>query len=250
MSNPGDKTSLNPFFERQNEVFGFISRTIDNLKKVGRANWSCGTLRSRVERLESNWNDFNDVHKQLIPYQIEYASTAYFTDDIFNLCENEYLNAKAFMLDILDPSPVPSAAGSDRRSLGDLPVENPPVTVNQTNPPHVGVKSGSRHLPQISLPIFDGNFANWTQYRDLFFSMVNNNDDISEVEKLQYLKMSLVKEPAQLLKNLLVKSANFQRAWNLLIERYENRRVLIDSHLPILFPRIRLNRNQLLNLND
>ncbi|XP_071056302.1 uncharacterized protein [Onthophagus taurus] len=231
----GDGTDLNPFFERQNEVFGLIKRTIDNLKKMGRANWTRGAVQSRLERLESNWNDFNDIHKKLIPYKIEYLDTVYFKEDTFTLCEDAYLDAKSFMLDLLNLMPVQGSEGSVGQPVNQTVATEAPLIADTPMVQTVRVSSGSRHLPQIHLPTFDGDYANWSQYRDLFYSLVNDNADISDVEKLQYLKMSLVKEPAQLIKNLLVTSANFQRAWNLLIERYENRRVLIDAQLSILF---------------
>ncbi|XP_071052130.1 uncharacterized protein [Onthophagus taurus] len=65
--------------------------------------------------------------------------------------------------------------------------------------------------------------------------MVNDNEDLTDVERLQYLKMSLTGEPAQLLKNISVTGDNFSRSWQILIDRYENRRLLIESQLSILF---------------
>nr|XP_022910072.1 uncharacterized protein LOC111421154 [Onthophagus taurus] len=46
--------------------------------------------------------------------------------------------------------------------------------------------------------------------------------------------MSVTEEPAQLLKNIAICEDNFARAWDILIDRYENKRILIDSHLSVL----------------
>ncbi|KYQ55830.1 hypothetical protein ALC60_05260 [Trachymyrmex zeteki] len=63
--------------------------------------------------------------------------------------------------------------------------------------------------------------------------MENNN--LSAVEKLHYLKMSLTGEPAQHLKNISITSENLKRSWEILVTRYDNKRVQIDAQLSALF---------------
>ena len=65
--------------------------------------------------------------------------------------------------------------------------------------------------------------------------MVNANSDLSAVEKLHYLKMSLSDEPTTLLKSIELSSEGFNRAWDTLIACYDNTRVLIDAQLSALF---------------
>nr|XP_022908846.1 uncharacterized protein LOC111420154 isoform X2 [Onthophagus taurus] len=210
---------LNPIFERQNDIHGLISRTIDNLKKLAIAKRTRGNFQSRLERLETNWDEFNNAHKQLIQYRDKYSDTIYFTEDIFSECEEAYFDAKGTLLDLLNPLPLSPTPEVDTK-----PVSN----VSHSS-------SRSRHLPKIDLPTFDGKYANWAQFQDLFSTMVNDNEDLTDVERLQYLKMSLTGEPAQLLKNISVTGDNFSRSWQILIDRYENRRLLIETQLSILF---------------
>ncbi|XP_071055130.1 uncharacterized protein [Onthophagus taurus] len=47
--------------------------------------------------------------------------------------------------------------------------------------------------------------------------------------------MSLVDEPAQLVKNLSITNDNFDRAWKLLVHRYENLLILVDTQVARLF---------------
>ncbi|XP_046435968.1 uncharacterized protein LOC124187824 [Neodiprion fabricii] len=70
--------------------------------------------------------------------------------------------------------------------------------------------------------------------------MVRENSQLSEVEKLHYLKTSVTDEPLQLIKNISLTAENFPRAWETLVSRYENKRLLTDSHLATLFaiPRV------------
>ncbi|XP_071053580.1 uncharacterized protein [Onthophagus taurus] len=117
------------------------------------------------------------------------------------------------------------------------PLPDRPITPNSDARGALPSYSRSRQLPTLKLPTFDGNYGNWPEFRDLFYSMVTSNEEISNVEKFQYLKLSVINEPAQLIKNLLVTNDNFHRAWSLLVERYENRRVMIDTQLTLLSAR-------------
>ncbi|XP_071055027.1 uncharacterized protein [Onthophagus taurus] len=192
---------LNPIFERQNDIHGLISRTIDNLKKLAIAKRTRGNIQSRLERLETNWDEI------------------YFTEDIFSECEEAYFDAKGTLLDLLNPLPLSPTPEVDTKLVSNVSHSS----------------SRSRHLPKFDLPTFDGKYANWAQCQDLCSTMVNDNEDLTDVERLQYLKMSLTGEPAQLLKNISVTGDNFSRSWQILIDRYENRRLLIETQLSILF---------------
>ncbi|XP_022903946.2 uncharacterized protein [Onthophagus taurus] len=222
MSTEEKKRDINALFEQQNDFFGTISRVISS------------NLKSRLDRLEVSWNEFFNIHKKLIPCKVEYADTIYFSDDQFAVCEEAYLDAKTFLLESLRSLRGSSAASSVRSRQSVAPSVENCSSPQPIQPAAVPSYSRSRQLPQIKLPVFDGSYSNWPQFRDLFFSMVHSNDDISNVEKFHYLKMCLINEPAQLLKNLLVTNDNFQRAWTLLIERYENRRVMVDTQLTLL----------------
>nr|XP_022911183.1 uncharacterized protein LOC111422213 [Onthophagus taurus] len=204
---------LNPVFERQNELYHQISRSLDNFKKLAIVKRTRGNIQSRLDRLEVNWNEFNNSHTLLSKYKSDCKDKSYFSDDIFFTCEEEYIESKGAMLDFLN----------------DLSLQNVNISTSKN------IQSQAHHLPQINLPKFNGKYCNWSQFKDLFMSMIHDNDNISDVEKLHYLKMSLSDEPSQLLKNVVITNDNFSRAWQMLLERYENKRLLIDSQLNTLF---------------
>ena len=104
-----------------------------------------------------------------------------------------------------------------------------------SHPPTVTSFSHAPRLPRIDLPKFDGTFSDWLSFRDMFTSLILSNENISAVEKLQYLRTSLVGSASQLLRNTAVTSDNFQRAWESITTFYENKRLLVDSTLQSLF---------------
>ncbi|XP_033218067.1 uncharacterized protein LOC117173537 [Belonocnema kinseyi] len=90
-------------------------------------------------------------------------------------------------------------------------------------------------MPKIELPTFFGNYTKWENYKDLCTSLVHSNPGVSSVEKRRHLKSSFIGEAAQLLHRIPITQGNYQRCWDLLSERFENKRVLINSHLAELF---------------
>lgn len=207
---------LEYIFERQNELFSFIAKSEDNLRKLPHARRTVGSINTRVERIIDNWNEFKQNHLLLNQHRSDYSETIYFSDDLFSSCEENYTNAKGLMLDML--SDISKAATRSE------PVQAAPEVVI----PH------QRQLPRINLPKFSGRCVDWTQFRDLFVTMIKNDTSLTDVEKFQYLKMSLEKEPARLIKNLSVTHDNFDVAWQILEDRYDNLRVIVEAQLTIL----------------
>src|SRR5712671_1975783 len=80
---------------------------------------------------------------------------------------------------------------------------------HQVTNPKPGAGTSQVKLPKIELPVFSGKYTEWTSFNDLFTTLVHNNKNISEVEKLQYLKNALKGEPAQLLQSIQITADNY-----------------------------------------
>ncbi|XP_047534361.1 uncharacterized protein LOC125069000 [Vanessa atalanta] len=89
--------------------------------------------------------------------------------------------------------------------------------------------------PTLQIGKFDGSYYKWLEFRDLFCSLVHDNKQIPATIKFCYLNSYLEGEAARVISNLEVTESNYNMAWQLLYERYDNKRVLIKSHLNSLF---------------
>lgn len=98
-------------------------------------------------------------------------------------------------------------------------------------------QSGNCHirLPSITLPSFDGSYTKWMEFRDTFDSLINNNESIPAINKFHYLRASLEGGASIVIKSIEFTSANYKVAWDLLCERYNNERILINNHIKSLF---------------
>lgn len=90
-------------------------------------------------------------------------------------------------------------------------------------------------LERIRIPTFDGNFAKWRAFRDLFQSLVCDNQDLSDVQKMHHLKSSLQGEAAGVIESWAVTQANFDVAWERLQEVYDDEYQIVNAHLRNLF---------------
>ncbi|XP_045448180.1 uncharacterized protein LOC123656554 [Melitaea cinxia] len=90
-------------------------------------------------------------------------------------------------------------------------------------------------LPQIQISKFDGAYFRWLEFRDTFENLIHNNDRIKPIHKFHYLISYLEGDAARIISNLEVSSINYAKAWQLLGDRYNNKRLLINHHLSSLF---------------
>ncbi|XP_029679591.1 uncharacterized protein LOC115245422 [Formica exsecta] len=146
----------------------------------------------------------------------------YFKKKVYDQCLLYYADAKAALLtQIEEKERTHPLSGSQ---LANLSIG--------------GQTSARRHLLEITLPQFSGDFLTWRPFHDLFSSLVGRNADISNVEKMHYLRTSLISrlgEAAQLISNLPMSEDSFASAWDLLISRFENKRLLISVQVDRLF---------------
>jgi hypothetical protein len=84
--------------------------------------------------------------------------------------------------------------------------------------------SNDLRLPKLSLPFFEGNPTEWISFRDMFQTAVHNNKGLNKVQKLTYLKSQVRGEAARQIQSISITEANYDIAWSLLTDRYQNDR--------------------------
>ena len=91
--------------------------------------------------------------------------------------------------------------------------------------------SDTMRLPAVLAPEFDGNLQNWSAFRDSFDAMFHNNTSLADVQKLHYLKSCVTKSASDVIKSFPTTGDNYQRAYDALLMRYENKSLTIQSHI-------------------
>ena len=67
-------------------------------------------------------------------------------------------------------------------------------------------------LPKLTLPSFGGEYTQWVSFWDQFTTLVDSERDMTNVEKLSYLKLALKGDAAQRVSSLLVTDTNYDIA--------------------------------------
>uniref|UniRef100_A0A0A1XQH6 Protein dopey-1 homolog n=1 Tax=Zeugodacus cucurbitae TaxID=28588 RepID=A0A0A1XQH6_ZEUCU len=93
----------------------------------------------------------------------------------------------------------------------------------------------SLNLPPCDTEIFHGDVLQWPSFRDLFAAIYGNNSRLSPVEKLFHLNQKTRGEAKAIVSKAPLTNDGFALAWNNLLCRYENKRVLVNTQLNLLF---------------
>ena len=171
-------------------------------------------INERFLKCEPLWNDFDKL-----------------------ICECEYLEE--------------SSLQNERKEFEDTYFETiclfkEKLTVNsdQVNSnSNVTSNSNPAKLPSLDLPSFDGKYEKWTSFFDTFIALIHSNSNLSNVQKFYYLQSSLKGEASQAIASIQVTELNYEIAFKLLRERYENKRLIVQSHVKALFDLPQVSKN-------
>lgn len=188
-------------------------------------------INSRLDRLEDLFADFRKIRAKIEsrqeqdlelvgdlsdPKEKQVKSDVDSSNKITRLeFENRYFDIKDFLQSRLAK---PTAVASS--SPASLPYQ----------------PSASRiHLPVFKIPSFDGNVKDWFSFRDAFQSIIDKKPSLTAVVKFHYLLTVLTKDAKTLVDSIEVTAANYEVAWAMLQERFENKKIiarkLIDGFL-------------------
>lgn len=98
-----------------------------------------------------------------------------------------------------------------------------------------GTRNNFIRLPKIDLPHFDGGYQYWLEFRDTYLSLIHQNSSIDNISKFHYLRASLKGTAAEIIRNIDFKSDQYNLAWDLLCDRFNNSRLLVNNHVQALF---------------
>lgn len=89
-------------------------------------------------------------------------------------------------------------------------------------------------IPQMDIPVFAGSYQQWTAFKNLFQESIHTNSSLSSAQKLQFLKSKLKGEAEKLVQHLNISSENYQVAWEILNNRFNNTKLIFTSHVNTL----------------
>ena len=203
-------STIQEVIKLQEDVHERMKKLFTNFQKDGDKIKTEHYYRFRLKNLEALYEEYKLNHKNILTSTIS-KEDSYFKDDFSDNLEQFYMT---IYLEI------------EAQRLERFP----PKSDNEVSFKSKELSSEIK-LPHIQIPIFSGKYEDWSSFRDLFTSMIVNNESLSDVQKLFYLKSQVSGDAERLIKHINVTAVNFLTAWKTLKDRYENKRVLVNVHI-------------------
>ncbi|XP_050669384.1 uncharacterized protein LOC126968409 [Leptidea sinapis] len=179
-------------------------------------------LECRLGVMKSLYKDFDDLQTQL-ELLSENADDMYQEREAF---ETQYFTQMSRARSLLPPDV----------SRASSPAPNPGASSTHHDTLHAsGCKHDFVRLPKIDLPHFNGDYQHWLEFRDTYISIIHDNNSIQSINKFHYLRAALTGSASLLIKSIDFKADNYTIAWQLLLDRYHNERLLVNNHVQALF---------------
>lgn len=183
-----------------NSVVNFIETYVPSSRSIQRAV-------ARLNDLPSLFNRFEECQRQLEEVDEENIDTHISFRVAFH---EKYLDASAELQLIVEHHENESA----------------------TKPPLLSSTVASQmKLPAVPAPKFSGNVQEWTSFIDSFNALFHSNEGLANVQKFHYLKSCLTDSASDVVKTIPTTGENYEKAYNALVNRYENKGLIIQSHI-------------------
>ncbi|KAI3378452.1 hypothetical protein SNEBB_011348, partial [Seison nebaliae] len=121
------------------------------------------------------------------------------------------------------------------------PVQKKPVADNKSSRKGTSTSSDSSHgsgvkgrqprrpkLPTLEIEKFDGDPIRWQDWFSTFETFIGRHDDVSDVDKLLYLKRYVTGEASKCIRKVTLDDGNYEAAINLLKESFGSERIRLE----------------------
>jgi hypothetical protein len=177
--------------------------------------------KASINRLKTRQQILEGIRKEFEETQYEYEILDSKNDEMKQThirsriaFENKYCDIMSDMMDIIDK------------------VENSSISHSNTAPTSGNAaKDVPFNLPVINLETFSGSYKDWTNFENCFKSVIDENKSLNNRQKLQSLKSSLREEALRAVESLSILDENYDKAWEILINRFKNTRLIVQDHV-------------------
>lgn len=180
------------------------------------------SLEVELDDLERRWRQLVQIYESEMTsddpaYTKEMRQS---THSKFSVSCKTYKGCKAQILDLLQ---------IERQKATKVPIGSETAGASPLD------TSFSLKLPPCDTEIFSGGYEKWPSFRDMFSAIYDKHPKLSAAQKLFHLRAKTRGEAGQIVKQFALSDDNYRLAWNALVQRYENRRILINNQLRKIF---------------
>lgn len=186
-------------------------------------------IKVRTEKIELDFEKFADIQSELEILDASEAKNNE-TEDY----EKKYFNHVALAKEIIQ-----DYESQQSQTRAQLHAQAQSQSESRTSK----LNSFNLQLAPLPLPVFEGHYDKWTTFHDTFVALVHNNACFSNIQKFYHLQAALKGEASRVIDSLEITDSNYPIAFNLLIERYENKKYAIRAHMKGIFELTNVSRD-------
>ncbi|XP_073841380.1 uncharacterized protein [Musca autumnalis] len=86
-------------------------------------------------------------------------------------------------------------------------------------------------LPELKIPQFNGSYTDWPGFIAMFNTVIDNDNDLSKIEKFQHLRVSVTGAALDTISSLDPTEENYDKALELLRNRFDNKLFNFQAHI-------------------
>ncbi|XP_024877039.1 uncharacterized protein LOC112457936 [Temnothorax curvispinosus] len=146
-------------------------------------------LKAKIKFVQNSWSQFDRVQSQIETLDGDDAERP--------VIEDRYCLLLGRARALVNTLTRPAGANREHADVG-----------NANN----GIKV---KLPAMNLPVFDGNPEKWLEFRDSFQGLIDGNRELTNIQRMYYLRSSLKDRAAEVIQSLESSAENYPIAWNL-----------------------------------
>lgn len=176
-------------------------------------------LKIKLDDLECRYKQLQTDYENLM-LSPESTNTKDFKENAklnFNVASEAYYETRSQLTDILKISESGKPTHSSLNS-------------QVSNNSNISIK-----VPPCDTEVFTGSYEEWPSFRDMFTAVYATHSQLTPAQKLYYLRNKTKGSAGAIVKRYPLCDDNFSLAWDALKTRFENKRVLVDNQLQILF---------------
>lgn len=153
--------------------------------------------------------------------------------DMLKTCYQNYDQSQS-LLEQLIPDEMQNRDAVDTQYITGLSMIDRTIN-SKRNHNSSGSNRDAVRLPSVDLPVFSGLGEAWLEWFDKFNGLIHQRSTLATIQKFEYLKLSLRGPALGLIDSLPTTEANYAVAYDMLIQRYNNPKLLIQRHTRELF---------------
>lgn len=204
---------------------------VDNdARELRKLNKQKERIQAGVQVIRKYVEKFDPVSQSIKQIQIRLGKLITYID-AFDEVQTELLNCEEAADNTDEELKFGDESCTLRADMEDLISKFSVVEVDNSLRASHSSASDAIRLPTIQPPTFSGNLEDWSSFFDTFNALFHNNASLTDVQRLHYLKSSVLGPAADIIKNFSITADNYKVAYEELVRHYENKGFTIQSHI-------------------